>query len=124
MLAQFMEPLQTKSDEFTEFLSCFRIPDTKDFHALVYWKAGLLTYEYIVATFTKKGILIDQQSIAGTKVENDLIARTVATIDDEWNIFVVGGVTSDVNNAYDGTLSKSIQFMIKENGQIVAVHAD
>jgi len=122
MIVQFIEPIQGEPiDEYTEFQACFSIPKTKNFFALVYWKAGLMTYSYNLATFTKKGVLIDQQELSGTRVRNNIIARTVSTIDEEWNIFVVGGVESAENSEYDGTKSESIQFTLLDNGQIQPV---
>lgn len=120
LIHEFLAPIQKDElDEFTEFIACFRIRKTKKFHAIVYWKAGLLTYEYILATFTKKGVLIDQQVLAGTKAEDKAIARTVATIDDEWGIFIVGGVELLEANQNDGTNSEAMKLTIKESGQIV-----
>lgn len=120
MVHQYLEPLQkVEIDEWTEFQPCFRIPETEKFYGLVYWRAGLLTYEYILATFTKKGVLIDQQVIGGTKVSDGLIARTVATIDDEWNIYVVGGVEKADNTEFDPTKSEAMQLTVSEIGQIL-----
>jgi len=120
MIRDFLEPLQKEpSDEFTEFQPCFRIPKTKDFHAIVYWKASLLTYQYLIATFTKKGVLIEHQVLSGTQVENNVIARTVATINDNWNIFIVGGVEQQESGAFSPTESEAVQLELQESGQII-----
>jgi hypothetical protein len=59
MVQQYLEPLEgAASDELTEFIPCFRIPDTPGMHALVYWRAGLLTYQYRMITFSEKGKII------------------------------------------------------------------
>ena len=64
---QYLIPLEEQEmDEFSEFVACFRIPETHAFHAVVYWRAGLMTYHYVLATFTGKGELIDKRVIAGT----------------------------------------------------------
>ena len=52
--------------EFTEIVPCFSIPDTKNFHAIVYWKAGLMDYQYILATYSKQGAPIARRVIGGT----------------------------------------------------------
>jgi len=120
MVDHFLLPLQKEEiDEFTEFLACFQIPKAKEFIGLVYWKARLLTYEYILATFTKKGVLIDQQVLAGTTAQPDAIARTVATMDEEWNVFIVGGVENLRDSDNDGTKSEALKLSITEKGQIV-----
>ncbi len=117
---EYIVPLQkTDVDDLTEFLACFRIPKTKEFQGIVYWKASLMTYEYILATFTNKGVLIDQQVLAGTTAEGAAIARTVATIDEEWDIFIVGGVEILTEKDNDGTKSEAMKLSITDQGQIV-----
>ncbi len=32
-------------DEFTEFVPCAMVDSTDEYHALIYWKGGLLKYE-------------------------------------------------------------------------------
>ena len=39
-------------DEFTEYVPYGRIAGTKDYYAMIYWKAGVLRYEFILATYT------------------------------------------------------------------------
>ncbi|MFT7452566.1 MAG: hypothetical protein ACI9VN_003301, partial [Patescibacteria group bacterium] len=47
MVEEFLMKLETEEvDEFTEYIPCFRIPKTDGFTAIVYFKAGLLNYEY------------------------------------------------------------------------------
>ncbi len=117
---EYIAPLQkTEIDELTEFLACFQIPNAKEFVGIVYWKASLMTYEYILATFTNKGVLIDQQVLAGTTAEGAAIARTVATIDEEWDIFIVGGVEILNANTNDGTNSEAMKLTITDQGQVV-----
>ena len=55
ILEQYLIPLEAdEHDEFTEYLPCFAIPETHQFFAIVYWKAGLMNYQYILATFSLK----------------------------------------------------------------------
>ena len=122
MIDQFLAPLQKEEDdEYTEYQACFSIPGTKDYVGLVYWKAALLNYEYILVTFTKKGVLIDQQVIAGTQAKGNIIARTVAKIDEDLNIFIVGGVENTEEKEIDGTDSEALELFITESGQIQPV---
>jgi len=37
-------------DEYTEIVPCVLIDSNEDYHALVYWKGGLLKYEFILLT--------------------------------------------------------------------------
>jgi hypothetical protein len=117
-IEQFIEIIEGKeTDEFTEFIPCFSIPQTKDFHAVVYFKAGLLDYYYVLATFSKWGELIDKKVIAGTFSDGKNIAQSVATIDEDWTIHVVTG-QSDPNESYDAAQSTAFELEILPNGSI------
>ena len=122
MIEQFLVNEQEAIDEFTEYLACFRIPATYDFHAIVYWKASLMTYEYVLASFSKAGELLQKQVIAGTKVESGMLVKSVATIEDDWIINVVGGITNlqDSNN-YDASSSQSLALELLATGEIISL---
>ena len=48
MIAQYITFIEGElHDELTEFIPCFKIPETHDIHAIVYWKAGLMNYQYV-----------------------------------------------------------------------------
>lgn len=122
MISEFILPLESDEvDEFTEYIPCFKIPETTEFQAVVYWKASLLTYEYILVTFTNKGLSINKMTIAGTKSEGDQLHRTVATIEDDWIIYCVRGVatTSTTEPVYDPSLSESLHLELMASGEIV-----
>lgn len=124
MIEQFIVPLDgAPADEFTEFVPCFSIAGTQGFAAVVYWKAGLLNYEYVLATFTLKGEVINHKVIAKTEVEGQKITRSVATIDDEWVIFVAEGKSSAEVDDFDPTTSKTFNFEILQNGEIITYNA-
>lgn len=120
-IAQFIHPLEavTPDDEFTEYIPCFGIADTVNFIALVWWKAELLNYEYILATFTLKGEIISHKVIAGTKVVDGKVHRAVATINEEHEIAIAEGVSEDGNMLFDPTSSKTRFMEILINGEIV-----
>lgn len=109
-------------DEFTEFVACFSLPDTENFHAIVFWRAGLLTYEYILQTFSKKGQTIDRRIIGGTKVHGNITALTVATIEEGGSIIIAGGVAQNNDEVYDATTTESIHLELLPNGQIVGTN--
>ncbi|MFK8104169.1 MAG: hypothetical protein AB8G15_16700 [Saprospiraceae bacterium] len=122
MIEQFLQPIdEGEIDDYTEYIACFKIPKTNLFHAIVYWKAGLLNYEYILATFTKKGELIDKKVIAGTKSDGKSLTQSAATIDEDWIIYIVGGVALlQSTKNYEPTSSQSISFEMLPSGQIIA----
>ncbi|MEL6925366.1 MAG: hypothetical protein AAFO94_15065 [Bacteroidota bacterium] len=122
MVMHFLETEESEAPgEFTEYVPCFRIPQTHDVSALVYWKAELMNYEYVLITFSKKGELIDKRVIAGTKLNEELLVRSVATIDVDWVIYVVGGVADKDGNNFDPSSSQSLQFELLADGKIVSL---
>lgn len=120
MIAQFILPLERKEvdEEFTEYVPCFAIDCEEPFIALVWWKAELLTYQYILATFTEKGAPIDKKVIAFTKVTGDTIHRAVTTIDEDLAIHVAEG--TETNHVFDASSSITRLLEILPNGQIVS----
>ena len=90
-ISQFLLEEGEAIDEFTEFIPCFRLPDTKEFHGLVYWQAGLMEYHYWLATFDKKGNFIEKKRIAGTISGESTFKVAVATITSSWKIEVKEG---------------------------------
>ena len=109
-IAAFIAPYDTgQIDEFTEYVACFRIPKLKDFQAIIYWRAGLMDYRYIFATYNKKGELIDQRVIAGMYSDGDKLTQSVATIDGDWSIHIGSGQS----DAHTG------KFDVKENTTFV-----
>lgn len=121
MIERFIEPLEEKeSDEFTEFIPCLRIPKTDDFHAIVYWRAMLMSYEYTLATFSKKGELIEHRVIAGTFSDGQLLVNSVATIDDDWMIYMVSGKSkADLKSSIDPKASTATTLELLPEGSFV-----
>lgn len=102
-------------DEFTEIVPCFSIPDTYDFKAIVYWKASLMDYQYIMATFTKEGLPISRKVIGGTYTNGKILAQSISTIDSDWTIHIVTG-RSEFGKEYDATKSTAIEIELLPNG--------
>lgn len=122
MIHQFMgEEKNVEESEFVEYVACCRLPKTYDIHAVVFWKADLMNYEFTLATFDKKGRSIQKKVIAGTKLEQDLLVRSVATIDADWTIYVVGGIADKNGNNFDPSSSKSLRLELLADGEIVAL---
>lgn len=116
----FMEQEQdeTSTDEMVEYVPCFRLPDQENYFAVIYWKADLLKYEYIIHTFDKKGKSIARQVVASTTSDGDSIRQIVATIDPDLDIYIMGGDTTDINQ-YDPEKSKAFSLEITPSGQFV-----
>jgi len=104
--------------EIEEFVPCFRLPQNKKFHAVVYWKASLLKYEYFLHTFDLNGKSIARQVIASTTADGKKIRQIVATLDPDLEIYVMGG-DSDNENFYDPENSKAFSLEITPLGQFI-----
>lgn len=120
LIEEYILPIEPDGvDDFTEFVACIRIPDTHGFFGVVYWKAGLMNYQYILATFSKTGELIDRKVIAGTYSDGDMLIQSVATIEEDWIIYVVSGKTSANATSYDASSSKSFDLELLATGEII-----
>ena len=120
LISQFIHPTETvvADDEFTEYIPCFSIEGTEDFVALVWWKAELMNYEYVLATFNGKGELISRRVIAGTTVKDGLVTNSVALINEEWEITIGEGTSAD-GKYFDPSSSRTRYMEIQINGVIV-----
>lgn len=117
MVQQFLSPHEDEIDELTEFVPCLSIPQTYDFHAIIYWRASLMNYQYTLATFTKKGDLIDKKVIAGTFSDGKMLINSVATLDEDWVIYVASGKSQD--GVFEPTQSTAYQLELLPEGIII-----
>jgi hypothetical protein len=121
VIQQYLYPLEeTVPDEFTEFMPCFRVPDTEGFHAILYWKGALLNYHFILATFTKKGILIDKRTLSGTSVIQETILQSIAVMDEDWRIRILSGI-SHIKETYEPGSSTTLLLELLPEGRIVEI---
>ena len=121
LISQFIHPTETvvADDEFTEYIPCFSIDNTDQFIAVVWWKAELLRYGYVLATFTDKGELISREEIAGTTVQDGQVIRSVAFINEEWEITIGEGSSPDGNTVFEPSTSRTRNLEILINGEII-----
>ena len=119
-IRRYIDPNSSgEEDDMTEYIACCRIPNTLDFQAVVYWKGTLLTYEYVLATYSKAGIPIARKVIAGIKAEGQNVKRSVATIEEDFGIQIVVGQQGANDRLYNPRLSQSMSMDILSNGDIV-----
>lgn len=121
IIAEFILPLEgeEETDEVTEYIACFALPTPKQYHAIVYWKAGLLNYEYKLFTFDTKGNVIDQKVIAGTTYDGIELTQTMAAIQEDLLIYLVSGQSQLVYEEYTAANSTANRLQITEEGKIV-----
>jgi hypothetical protein len=99
-------------DDFTEFVPFGRLSGTKDFYAMIYWKAGLLRYEYILATYSKEGEPLSHAIIGGIRYEEEGTLHSVAMVQEDLQIVIAEGLAdmalSDLNTAQTQTYQMAI----------------
>lgn len=106
------------ADEFTEFIPCFRLPKEEKFNTVVFWKGALLRYDFIMVTLDKNGELINKKSIASTIVNDNVIKKSVASIEPDLIINIIAGQTLD-GEEYDASMSKAFAMEILPTGEII-----
>ena len=120
MAHQFINVYEDKDmDDMTEFVPCFKIPKTDAFHAVVYWKAELMNYQFILMTYDKSGNFIDSRTLAGTTSNGDIVLQSVATIEEDWMIYIVSGAQALRNQTYDAGTSTTTDLELLPDGLIV-----
>ncbi len=120
LIEQYIVPYEEDDpDDMTEYMACFRLSDTGDFFAVVYWRAALMNYQYVLATYSRNGTLIDSRVIAGAFSDGDKLTQSVATINDDLIIYVVSGQgNARRTTGYDADTSTSYRLELKEDGTI------
>ncbi|MCB0606850.1 MAG: hypothetical protein H6562_24370 [Lewinellaceae bacterium] len=119
LIEQYILPAEEEeADDLTEFVACFRLETLPAYSALVYWRAGLYSYQYILMTFDKKGDLIDRRVIAGSYYDEANLTQSVATLTEDRKIFVVSGQSDPAGDHFDPATSTTHQFQLGEDGRI------
>lgn len=104
-------------DEFTEYMACFQLPKKPHFQAIVYWKAALLTYDFILATYNKEGNMLDKKVISGVKVVENDVKLSIAVINIDFSINIAEGLETRGGD-FNADATKARRFQILENGLI------
>lgn len=109
---------QEEFDEFTEFVPVLRLPSTDEFHAVIYWKGGLMRYEYILVTLDTKGNLITRRPVSSTLSDGVTVKKSVATIDEDLIIHIMAGENL-ANGRYNPENSQAFNMEIMHTGDII-----
>ena len=109
---------EKEADEFTEFIPCSRLPKEEKFNTIVYWKGALLRYDFVLVTLDKNGEMINKKSIASTIVNDNVIKKSVASIEPDLIINIIAGQTLD-GEEYDASMSKAFAMEILPTGEII-----
>ncbi|MEL6971406.1 MAG: hypothetical protein AAFZ63_26820 [Bacteroidota bacterium] len=120
-IGAYIMPIEGEQEEdaMTEYIACFQLPTNDKFHAIVYWRAGLLNYQYRLVTFDTKGNLIAEKVIAGTTYDGTDLTQTMAVIQDNLLIYLVSGQSQVVVEDYAAANSTANRLQISDEGKIV-----
>ncbi|MEO6132946.1 MAG: hypothetical protein ABIQ02_13950 [Saprospiraceae bacterium] len=119
MLEEFILPFEgDEADEFTEYIPYCRISGTKGFQALIYWKASVLKYEFILATYGDDGHLISHAIVGGLLADKEGILHSVAIINKDLTIIIAEGLTVSENVSLDLKNTNTYQMAILPDGFI------
>ena len=121
LIEQYLLDEEEEDDGMTEHIACFRLPSHEKYEAIVYWKAGLLTYEYHLKTYTKDGVgVIDSHVIGGTVLINDKLVESIATIQEDRIVCIATGATNIETMEFDTAENKVLYVEIHDDGTIIA----
>lgn len=121
MVSDYLLPIEEGqvNDEFTEFVACYRLA-AEAYEAIIYWRADLLQYHYVLATIDiKTGKLIDRRVIAGTTYLDGELTQSSAAINEEMTIYVVSGQGAAGDYDYEASGSTATRFQVAEGGKIM-----
>ena len=121
LLEAYILPFEAnETDEYTEYIPYGRIEGTKSFHAVIYWKAGVLRYEFILATYTLDGHPLSHAIIGGTRYEEEGTIHSVAIIDGNLRITIAEGLADSDNKGIPKYEETQTYYMaIKPTGEII-----
>jgi hypothetical protein len=106
-------------DGMTEFIPCFRLPEAEHYVGVVYWKAGLMSYEYILKTYTKDGEgVIDSHVIGGTVVNGTELIQSLAMIAADNSIYIATGALGNEEMDFDVSKNKTSTIEINDDGTL------
>ncbi len=104
-------------DEYTEYIPYGRLAHTRGFHAVIYWKAGVMQYEFILATYTPDGNALSHAIIGGMRSDDDGLLHSVAIVHEDLSLTIAEGIASDERNL-NLEATNTYQMTIQPTGQI------
>ena len=119
MLEEYILPFEgDEVDEYTEYIPFGRISGLKGFHALIYWKASVMQYEFVLATYTMEGKPLNHAIIGGLRSDQEGILHSVSVIDQDLSITIAEGLSVDDEESLDISKTNTYQMAIKPDGYI------
>ncbi len=110
-------------DEYTEVVPCIRLKAEKEYQTLIYWKASLLIYEYILITLDKNQQIISRKVIAGVISDGQKSVQSAATIQEDLTIHIASGELVD-GELYNAADSKHMYMEILPSGEVITINEE
>ncbi len=118
MLDAYIFPFEGEEvDEYTEYIPYARIAGTKNYFALIYWKAGVMQYEFILATYSVEGLPLSHAIIGGLRADDKGLLHSVAVIHEDMSLTIAEGVAVE-EEEIDLNQTNTYQMTIQPTGQI------
>lgn len=105
-------------DEFTEYIPYGRIVGTKDYYAMIYWKAGVMRYEFILGTYSKEGDPLSHAIVGGLRYEEEGVLHSVAVIHEDLSITIAEGIAEADAMDLNPEQTQTYQMAISPSGVI------
>jgi hypothetical protein len=107
-----------ETDEFTEYIPYGRIEGTRDFQAVIYWKAGVLRYEFILATYTNDGRPLNHAIVGGIRYEEEGTIHSIAVFHENLHITIAEGMSAPDDQPISPQ-TQTYLMSIQPNGEIM-----
>jgi hypothetical protein len=124
LIETFIHPLEEAmvNDDFTEFVACLKLPPQEKYTGIVYWRADLLQYHYVLVTLDNKtGEMIARQVIAGTSFDGEELLQSSSAITEDLTIYIVSGQGQAMDYDYSASGSTAQRYQVTAQGKIVEV---
>lgn len=124
LIEAFIHPLEEAmvNDDFTEFVACLQLPPQANYTGIVYWRADLLQYHYVLVTLNSKtGELLARQVIAGTSYDGEELLQSSAAITADLTIYIVSGQGQGQDYDYSASGSTAQRYQVTEQGKIMEI---
>jgi hypothetical protein len=114
-----LENWEEHFDEFSEIIPCLQMPREEEYFSLIYWKANLLSHEYVLVTLdTRSFEILSRKIIAGVKSDGERVIQSVANISEDNTIQVMIGEMKPNTTIFDPMTSSAISMEILPGGNI------
>lgn len=124
LIEAFIHPMEEAmvNEEFTEFVACLQLPHQEKYTGIVYWRADLLQYHYVLVTIDKvTGETIARQVIAGTSFDGEELLQSSAAITEDLTVYIVSGQGQAMDYDYSASGSTAQRYQVTSQGKIIEV---